>query len=290
MMFTLLASAGPGEYLSYEAITSAANNMVFESSSVLTGAMYGVKGIAILFILLTWMKNYIEGLKDPENHRGISWDKIFFGILYVLLVINCDYISNVADGVLGSYEKSFNISASTEMYSFTESWITDMQDEIIEEEEEKGFWSNIIDKVSGFASSAKDLFVNFGDIWWWLFLVIKGIAWFVNLIVYPIFLLERSFLLMLMKFAMPLILALGALKSYRKLVSRWLALYCAVFITGLFFILATQFCDQVFGGIVMDSGIINANDSKALLFIVIAFAKAKLYKGGKDLADKLFNV
>jgi len=283
----LLPLQTSSEYLGYKAISDMTNDMISDYSGTLQAVMIGVKALAVVFVLLNWLKEYLDGLKSPEKHRGITPYSLVVGILFIALISNFNVVSDYIDKMLGAYEESFSVQATDNIYNFTRGWIDDMEEETIQEEET--FGESVMNTASSVVGSIVSFFRNIGDIWWWIYQLLKGIAWFINALLYPVYLLERGFLLLVMKFAMPLILALGTVQAYRQLVKKWILLYCAVFVSGLFLMLATNFCDATFAIITRTFGLMDNNDSQSMLFLVVVFAKAKLYKAAVEMSYKLFN-
>ena len=290
-MFSLENTIDPHKILSYESVTEVTNDILLRNSGIVSGIFIGIKALAVVFVLLTWIKEYVQGMGAEGQKLPISVYSIVKGVLYIALICSFDYVTDLLDKGLGAYEASFNLDTTDQMYSIGEQWMEEFENETIEDEEQKGFFGKAWDAVKGGLSLMRDI----SDVWFWLLQIVKFIAWCVNMMVYPIFLLERGFLLVVMKMALPLVLALGVLPAYKQMVTKWIALYCAIFLTGLFFILATQFCDAAYALIIKNNsvgwvaGVISPNFTKTIVFLVIAFAKVKLYKGAVDLSYKIFN-
>lgn len=283
-------SLWPSAGQTYETVTSVTNEILLTNNAVISGIFIAVKTLAISFVLLTWLKEYLQGIDKTGQKLPISFYSIGKGIACILLIAQFNVVTDLLDKGLGAYESSFNIEASDNMYSIGESWMDEYDENIIEEEEQKGFLGRAWDGIQNGVSFLK----NAVDIWYWILQIVKFIAWGVNMMVYPIFLLERGFLLLIMKIALPLILALWMIPAYKQIVAKWVMLYCAIFITGLFFILATQFCDAAYAMLAQQDNVSWAfefyqNAGKTATFLIIAFAKVKLYKGAVDLSYKIFN-
>lgn len=275
-----------GQYLSYETVTSICNNVLQEQGSVVDNVMTGAKVLGVAFVVLYWMKEYLAGLKsnDANGKNGISLHAIGRGIVYILVILNLNVISDLCDRGLGAYENSLELQTGDNMYSssYTEEWMKEDEDALAEEDDEPWYQTAI--------NAVTDFIVPFSDVFYILLMIVKGIAWLVNVLAFPIYLLERGFLLLIMKVTFPLLIALGANEAYRALVRKWILLYCAVFLTGAFFLLATQFCDLVYKGFNEYYGYDFGSWARVVMFCVVAFAKPKLYKGAVEISYKLFNI
>ena len=274
-------------YLSYQNVTEVCNQILLEKGSLVEGVMIGAKILGVTFVLLYWLTKYAQGLKPDASEKklGLTPHNIVVGILYVFLIIGFNHVTDWLDRGLGAYEASFGVEMSSEMYkALDDDWIKEDQDAITSSED-----TDVWDTTVQMAKDVGTMLMNMGDIWWWGLQLLKFLGWLVNAMVMPIFLLERGFLLLIMKIACPLILALGANEIYRDLVKRWILLYCAIFLTGLFFIFATQFCDEAYRSLVVNGDMADDNWSKVIIFAVVVFAKVKLYKGAVELSYKIFN-
>lgn len=278
-----------GSYLSYEAVTQACNALITENGSAVGGLLVGAKGIAVVFILLMWIKDYLETLKsnDPEKKSGISLHSIAKGIGYILLVVSFNNISDLLDRGLGAYESAFDMSVSEQMYeSYNKDWLLDEENKIIND---NTIGADLVNSSVALYKEVKDMVSNSFDPFYWLMQILKPIAWAVNVFVFPMFLIERGFLLLVMKLSAPLVLALGAIEAYRPLVKKWIMLYCAVFLTGAFLVLATQFADGFYKTLVNNFDLEDSNLSQLMIFSVVAFGKVKLYKAAVEISYKIFN-
>lgn len=271
------------EVLSYENISAVCGNIAEDNLTVLPVVITGTKILAVTFLLMNWAKRYFESLKNPDR-PGLTMYNILGGILYVALILNFSWCMEMLDKGLGAYQESFMRSDVKSVY---DSLFSDWAEQIEEATESEDVFT---DTATATLGVVQQLFGFIGDPWRWILEILKPIGYLVNLLTFPLFLLEREFLLMLMKIAMPLVLALGALEMYRDMVKKWVLIYCAVFISGLFLILATQFCD-LFYAEVSRSFNLQEEDGyvQVALFLVAVFAKVRLYKAAVTISYKIFN-
>lgn len=289
-MFLPLFQFDVDNYLSYDNVTQVCNNILMNQGSLVDNVIVGAKILGIAFVLLYWIVQYAKGIDRNQGDKmsGITTHKIIVGVLYILLIASYNHVFDLLDRGLGAYEASIGVEVSDSMYqAMDEDWIAEDQKNALEEAESES--SSTWDATVSMAKDLGKIVTNMGDLWWWCLQLLKVVAWCVNIMVLPIFLLERGFLLLLMKIAFPLVLALGANEIYRDLVKKWILLYCAVFITGLFFILATQFCDEVYRTLINAGNMSEDSYAKLIIFAVVVFAKVKLYKGAIEISYKIFN-
>lgn len=284
MDFTNILEGGRSNFLNYESITEVCNSILLDKGSLLDNVMTGAKILGVAFVVLYWIKEYLKGLdsNDADKKNGITIYSIGKGVAYILVIVNFNVLLDMCDNGLASYQNSLGLSVSDNIYdAFNEDWM-EMEEDAIANAEEDAWYDGVVD----IASSVGNMVMNAVDVWWWLLQILRGVSWLINVMIMPIFLLERGFLLLIMKVAFPLILALGANEVYRNLLTKWILLYCAVFMTGPFFIIATNFCDEAYR--LMMSSAIDDNLSKLIAFSVVVFAKVKLYKGAIELSYKIF--
>ena len=90
----------------------------------------------------------------------------------------------------------------------------------------------------------------------------------------------------------------SALEQFRPMLMKWIRMYMAVFMTGLFFLFVTWFCDSVYYGLAEKfnqyagmggTGVPDGdNISRVILFSVVVFTKAKLYSHSITLSNRIF--
>lgn len=281
--------------LSQDNITQVTQSIIDQAGSMVKPLMIGTKVLAIGFLIVNWMQQLLEYMDEKNNGKSplfpFTPSKIIYSILYITLIVNINVFLNGADDLLGSYSEHFKLENSQEMYSPIEQIIK------LDMETEETLNNTVGEKATGFINvfiNAVYNLANMVNVFWWVLGLMKIIAWLVNVVVYPMFLLERSFLLMILQIALPLVLALGAFEKFRPMVWNWFKIYIAVYMTGLFFLFATWFCDQFYitmserhlasGGAEM--GAIFA--AKSIVFMVIVFTKVKLFQASISLSNRIF--
>ena len=252
------------------------------------------KALAVTFILINWLKKIIEGM-DKARDNGKSFNikptDILYGILYVILILNINVVTNGLEDLLSSYSQSFNVENSQRMYN-------PLEELILTDETRNMPDDNWMDASVAVMSRFAEVMTNLLDPFYYLLAILKGLSWLINVIVYPIFMLERAFILMILKVILPLVIALAALDEFRPMLMKWMRMYAAVYMTGLFFLFVTWFCDSVYfslaekynqyggmGGLGIPDG---DNMVRVVLFSVVVFTKMKLYSHSITLSNRIF--
>lgn len=280
--------------LSQESLTRITQEIVSGVDSMIAPVFLGTKILAVAFILINWGKKLLEGMdKAKEEGSGFSLKPtdILYGMLYILLIMNINLLTDGLDNLLASYAGSFEVENSQSMYNPLEELILVDETRNMPNED----W---MDAGVAVMSSFAETLTNVIDPFYWLLSILKAVAWLVNVIVYPIFMLERAFLLMILKVVLPLVLALAALEEFRPMLMKWIRMYMAVFMTGLFFLFVTWFCDSAYYGMArmfnQYAGIAGTgtpdgdNITRLILFTVVVFTKVKLYGHSITLSNKIF--
>jgi hypothetical protein len=296
-------------FFGYEAVQKAVDALSLQAAPQIASFLTVVKGLAIGFILLNWIREAIESTKNlgtgRVNYFPVSLSSLVFGICYIAVVANSTNILTACDTLMAEYVGDFKLQGSgTSVSGIFNRWCAEYEqmEELVRQQEESG-----IPVLGGIYNGVMMILDLIDSAFYFVILVIvKGLAWIVHTIAYPVFLIERGFLLFAMKLTAPLVFALAALKEYRELFYKWIKVYCAIFITGLFFIVVTWFCDQLFvtlsdnfnsnaaGGIHqgdvfgLDVGYRDRHMIQVCFYAMIAVAKVKLYQSGISLANRIF--
>jgi len=296
-------------FFGYQAIQSAVDALSTKAAPQITSFLNVVRGLAVAFILLNWIREWIESTKSigvgRVNYFPVAPSSIIFGIAYIAVVANAPAILTACDTLMAEYVGDFTLQGSgTSVTEIFNRWCAefDQLDELVRQQKE----SNIPVLGGIYNGIHQILDLISGAFYFVILVIVKGIAWLINAIAYPVFLIERGFLLFAMKLTAPLVFALAALKEYRDLFYKWIKVYCAIFITGLFFIVVTWFCDQLFitladnfnsnamhgihqGEILgFDTGYKDRHLVQVCFYTMIGIAKVKLYQSSISLANRIF--
>lgn len=272
--------------LSQEAVSTAINTVLQSTGGMIKPLFIALKGLACSFLLLNWVKMYVDYMDEKaqggsQKSNPVKPSTIVVSVLYILLILNAQRIVGGLEEILLAFEKSFPVENSQDMYNPLELSIM-----------EYGNNDSLMDAVTNTAKATVERFMQVTDIFWWVLTIIKCVAWLVNVILYPTFLIYRGFLLLMLQITLPLVLALGALEKFRPMVWGWLKLYTAIYLTGLLLMFVTYFCDQIYLTLSKPSdfgaSIGTAHLVKTIVLIVVISAKAKLYPACFTYSEKIF--
>ena len=279
---------------SQETLTEITQQVVSSVDSMIAPLFLGTKVLAMVFILINWSKKLLEGMdKAREGGKGFSIKPtdILYGILYILLILNIDILTDAMDNLLASYAGSFQVENSQSMYN-------PLEELILVDETRNMAQEDWMDAGIAVMSRFAETLTNVIDPFYWLLSLLKGVSWLINVMVYPVYMLERAFILMILKVVLPLVLALAALEEFRPMLMKWIRMYMAVFMTGLFFLFVTWFCDSIYYGLAAKfnqyAGIAGTgtpdgdNITRLILFTVVVITKTKLYGHSITLSNKIF--
>lgn len=288
-------------FLGFEAISKATETVVNHCAPQIDILMTSAKTLAVSFLLLNWLREYIEEKREAQKAGKpmlpVSFKQIFYSILYIMIILNWQTLINTLDNGLTAYVSSFDLENNVVMNDRFAEWDKYFEEQRLQNE--KGESTSVLTTISDALTLLVD-YISYGTSYI-LLNIVKGISWFINLIAYPVFLIERAFLLFIMKMIFPLVLALGAIERFREKFYKWIMVYCSIFVTGLFFLFVTWFCEGIFAALYnnftvnpsgtflgSDLGYLDRHTVEICIFTVIAFAKVKLYGSSINLASRLF--
>lgn len=232
-----------------------------------TTIMMVIKSLALTFILLNIIKKLVDS-KNSKNSDGatkVLIGEIVISFAYIIFILCAPLLLKVLDGFMGAVNDY--IMARCELIKI-ELGVVDADASLLGMEQ-RG--------IAGICIKVVDF-----------------IGWLVNATAYPMFMIERGFLLVVLTIMLPFILALGALEKFRDIAWNWIRLYLAVFLTGGLFILAnaiievarTQFFNILKIGLLQ--GQVLNGFSQVGLAIVFTFVKVRLYTAAVSISYKLF--
>ncbi|CAK7073959.1 hypothetical protein [Tissierella sp.] len=290
-------------FLNYNAINQAVHTLVEQAGINISAVLVGSKVLAIAFLLINWLKEFIERKIDPEDGEKkvfpVSLKSLAFGMIYISIIVSWIPITETVDNILGAYVDSFEISEdsnSTTLFAeFNRRYDSERLNESLELPED----NSVIGLLGSLVTLLKD--ISYGIFFGIILYLVKAIAFVVNLIAYPIFHIERAFLLFLMNIVGPLVIALAAFDKFRELIYKWFKVYCAIFMTGLFFVyvnwfceglfslLYNNFCDKTLNGSITEYNYQDRHLIEVCIFTMIAITKVKLYSSSISLSNRIFS-
>lgn len=290
-------------FLNYSAINEAVHTLIDQAGINISAVLVGSKTLAIAFLLINWLKEFIERKIDPEDGEKkvfpVSLKSLAFGMIYIFIIISWVPITETVDNILGAYVDSFKISENSNSTTLLAEFNRRYDSERLKESLELSEDNSVIGLLNSLVTLLQD--ISYGIFYSIILYLVKAIAFVVNLIAYPIFQIERAFLLFLMNIIAPLVIALAAFDKFRELIFRWFKVYCAIFITGLCFVFVNWFCEGLFSllynnfcektlnGSITDFDYQDRHLVEVCIFAMIAITKVKLYSSSISFSNRIFS-
>lgn len=251
-------------------------------SNVASVALNGVKVLAIGLALVNILKKYNEGLADANGPSwGLTPSELLKNFAIVVLVIFGDEVLTLFDNLLVSIENEFGAAAPN---------IPSLN----------AIQSDIEEVPTGMAGIAYTLAKYttplFGA------QLITGIVgffiWFMDVFVYAFFLVERFFLLAVLRVFFPVVITFAVYDKLRPLAYTFLKLYVAVYLIVPCFFLVNFFANELYAeiqtnwlnnfvGIPVNNIVFQQFTAVAAMTFVF-LVKLKLYKKSVQFMFRLF--
>src|SRR5690606_14704060 len=246
----------------------------------------GMKVLALLFFLLNIIKKYYEGGAEPG---GITWGlgptDLIKNFAVVLVVLFSTEVLSAFDSILVAIEGQYRGTAPN---------LLPLALQEVEIEAEAGFLDA--------ASKAMALLYE------WLatpFMGLRAVAWagglvlwILDLLIYPLFLAERYFILGIMQAFFPLVISMAVFEKFRDMGYRFFKLYTAVYMIVPAFFLVNVFINELYGEITQNfwPNLFGTDYGSELFAPLIELAgigfiillKFKLYKRATAFTIRLF--
>lgn len=295
-----------GGFFGYDAVQGAIDSISLHLSDTKIGqAVTWAKGLGVAFVILNFMKEMLRNLKPDMGGQPFSYYSVAMNLFFIFILWNTEQVLGLADACLNEFASIFKTmdGADTSIDAIFSRWCQEYEEAHAAYKQQNASSMPVIGDLYTVLLSILDLISS--AFYFIVLVIVKGLAWLVNGLAYPVFLIERGFLLIIMKITAPLLFALAILEKHRDLVWRWLKIYAAIFLTGLFFILVTwftdllfvtmsrQFLDNAYSGVhqtvfEVDAGYLDRHLIQVCFYAVIVFAKVKLYATSISIANRLF--
>ncbi|MEE9361367.1 MAG: hypothetical protein V3U92_02080 [Cellulophaga sp.] len=253
-------------------------------SSVLSGTTWfsaSYKLLAVSFFLLTFYSNVITTNTDWGAPK-LPFDKSKFinALVVVLLLASYDKILIFLDGLLSPLDRWVNSYDEFNHELFNE--------EITEAEEDLGALGYLQQAAVSFIEMIKNPFSIIIKIAYVIF-------WFLDNLIYGIFLIERFFFLTVLKILGPIAFTMSVFEKFRDKLYKWFQLYIAAYLLILPFFLVILITNELFAQMnerakelplfdVLPSVKITAY---AVIIGVSFFLKLRLFKKSSEYVYKL---
>ena len=247
-------------------------------------AITGIKVLAVLFIIITWYNKFFKTLEDPgANRPPITPYDLLRGIIICVAVASYDQILMLLDSLAGSIENQY-IGFEVQPKALN------LSDTIVPKTDGDSSWmDSIANGAQAWLEFVQDPFIL-------LTKIAENVFYFIDTLVYGIYLAERFFFLGLLRVFGGLAIACFAIPKLEKWFWSWLSLYVTQYLLIIPFFLVNAFTNALYntaynqlnppgpiGGTVGTGIVLTA----ILIFIVLI--KIKLFKACAPMLGKLFS-
>ncbi|MBR9855749.1 MAG: hypothetical protein GYB37_14415 [Algicola sp.] len=267
---------------SYDTIYELCNTF-FTNELSLSELMIVLKILAIAFFLINIYTNMFSKVRVSMGNAQLPFDqqKLFSSLFIVLIIIFYDRLLIFLDTLLLGLD-SFYSHLSPLTFAPKEEEITDSP----------SFDTNSLLKLA----SAKFISI-LEDPSYIFILLLKGIAWIIDIAIYIVFLIERFFFIGLLKILGAVAIVLAVFEKFRDYFYKWLKLYIAVYLLIFPFFLIIGLSSFIYE--YLDKSITEQIPNKAVqllvgdeirvvVLVVMIWLKLRLFKKSHDIVYKLF--
>ena len=246
----------------------------------------GMKGICLTFIVIFFYRKFLNQLKlhkQNSENPPIRPSDIFRALLVFAMCAGYDVVLQMLDSFFIGVEDGYS---TFEVHSLIEG----AQDESITEDDAAEWTDQLKEAAQVVTSVITDPFYLFVQL-------LNAIAWLLDLLLYAIYLLERFFVLFILKALGCFAIAAYCIEEARNWTWKWVGLYVAVYMTIIPYMFINQFANVVYemsleklseetGGI-SDWGL-GFNSIMVPVVLLSVFAKWKVYKKSGEIVNSIF--
>ena len=246
----------------------------------------GLKVVGVVFVIIVWYGRYLEALKAPDDDKTsnvlpITPKDIVTGFGTILLIGFYDQILDLLDGFFATIENFY-----TELQQPPKDLGMTGTGEIGEATDKD--WQDMLKDMAThiqYAVTDPSYIIVQG---------IKGIAWFIDLIIYAVFLAERFFAMGILRILGGIALAVSYHSKLSKWFWNWLGIYTAVWLLIIPYMLINVFTNVIYETthqqlMIQATVMPGAYSPMIVVVLFIIWLKIKLYSASKDLVYKIFN-
>ena len=243
---------------------------------------YSYKFLAASFFLLTIYSNMITSRFEwGEPKLPFDQGKFFNVIIIIILIASYDYILILLDSLLSPLDAQVN------KYGTVHHLLS--EDDVVATTEDLSAMATLKEAAVQVIEMMKNPFGIFIKMAYVLF-------WFLDNLVYAIFLIERFFFLTVLRLLGPIVFVMAIFEKFRDLLYKWIKLYVAIYLLILPFFVVIYVTNEIFRQLS-----IQVDDASYLTFLpnvkfqtyaVIVglsfFIKLRLFKKSTEIVYKLF--
>ncbi len=269
----------------YEFIFNAYNELLASQSIFVI--ITGLKVVGVCVVTIVWYGKYLDYIGDKENKTSpLSPKDLITGFLFIIAISVYDQILYALDllwGAVEAFYKDFQVQPKD---------IGLQAPDEITEEEAKGWQDTLKDMAYLVIRTLKDPTYP-------LVYAAKAIAWFVDLMIFAVFVAERFFFMGILRILGGIAIAFSYHPKLQKWFWNWLGAYTAIWLLIIPYFLVNAFTGIIYerAQVILDdtaasSGLLPTPGVYSPLIILIFFLiwlKFKLYKGSREIVNKIFN-
>lgn len=261
--------------------------------SVLTTSL---KGITITFLIVRYA--YIlfkqrakkNGLDSGEPEAPISMWLLGKYFAIALAIASYDKVLQGADGLLGYF-----------VHTVTSLEVKNVTIQLTNADKEAQEFLATATWYESLKMTALEVYDALTSPTLWILSIVKVFVWLIDQLVYAIFICERFFVLLILKFTGPVVLALSLVPKFGSILGKWFSLYARwyLLIIPYFFVnlVVNGFFaayEHMFDQFDKDSTFIPYESIGELiqvpLLLLIVILKFKLYSTAKSTYNELINI
>jgi hypothetical protein len=268
--------------IGYDTILSAYNS--FFSNKVISNTLLGFKVLAILLFVLSIYSGMVDKVASKWNMESgtlslpYSPSKLLISLIFVLLIASYDQLLILLDNVFLNLDNVFKSSIDLGI---------NFQEETIEEEVSNG-WKQALVSMGNFfsnlvSSGGSSIFMN----------LLHGLAKGIDAMIFGVFIIERFFMLGLLKIIGPFAISISIFKAGNEQFMKWLKLYIATYVLIIPFFLVLGFTNEIASTIkhnvaqLFPLELLLGNSIEVILIIFLIWVKIKLFKKSYDMVYKV---
>ena len=243
---------------------------------------YSYKFLAASFFLLTIYTNMITSRFEwGEPKLPFDQGKFFNVIIIIVLIASYDYILILLDSLLSPLDAQVNKYNSVQHLLFKE--------EVIAPEEDLSAMATLKKAASQVLEFMTRPFALFIKMFYIVF-------WFLDNLVYAVFLIERFFFLTVLRLLGPIVFVMAIFEKFRDLLYKWIKLYVAVYLLILPFFVVIYVTNEIYRQLSLQVDDVAYLDflpnikyqTYAVLVGLSFFIKLRLFKKSTEIVYKIF--
>lgn len=227
-------------------------NEMVASTRLFNVTITGAKALAMVWILLKVLQNFIQ---TAENSEAPKIGGIMTIIGYGLIIVSSDWVVNVIESMFSGVDLQITAPQSVPEETIKQ-YLSKIEEGVAE--------MNVFDKMSFYISLAP-LYITAG-----LMTFCSELLRILDIGVVGMYLIQRVFLIQLFKVIFPFAIAFSTLSSNADMLVKWVKTYIGLFFLGIAYLAIMKFADVIFDWVQKSMGLnlsqINYDTDLRLIF------------------------